>query len=82
MAVVPVVQHGKSLPKPEDPEKGLSAEGKAETERIAQVAKSDTRISVSEIRHSGKKRARETAEILAANALTPEKWKSLPVRRY
>ena len=66
-----VVQHGNALPKTEDPEKGLSAEGKAETLRIAQVAKSYS-VSVSEIRHSGKKRARETAEILAA-ALTPEK---------
>jgi hypothetical protein len=33
-----LVQHGKSLAKSEDPEKGLSAEGKKETERIAEVA--------------------------------------------
>ena len=60
-----VVQHGKSLPKAEDPEKGLSAEGKMETERIAGVAKG-YRVKVSRIVHSGKKRARETAEILAS----------------
>ena len=60
-----VVQHGKSLPKAQDPEKGLSAEGKMETERIAGVAKG-YRVKVSRIVHSGKKRARETAEILAS----------------
>ena len=60
-----LVQHGKSLSKAEDPEKGLSVDGKQETERIAGVAKG-YRVKVSRILHSGKKRARETAEILAA----------------
>ncbi len=60
-----VVQHGKNLPKAEDPEKGLSVEGKMETERIAGVAKG-YRVKVSRIVHSGKKRARETAEVLAS----------------
>ena len=60
-----LVQHGKSLPKAEDPEKGLSADGKMETERIADVAKGYL-VKVSRIVHSGKKRARETAEILAS----------------
>ena len=64
-----LVQHGKSLAKSEDPEKGLSAEGKKETERIAEVA-SGYQIRVSRILHSGKKRARETAEILSKR-LTP-----------
>lgn len=59
-----VVQHGKSLPKAQDPEKGLSAEGKMETERIADVARG-YQVRVSRILHSGKKRARETAEILS-----------------
>ncbi len=59
-----VVQHGKSLPKAQDPEKGLSAEGKMETERIADVARG-YQVRVSRILHSGKKRACETAEILS-----------------
>jgi phosphohistidine phosphatase len=59
-----IVQHGKSLPKTEDPEKGLSQVGKEETERIANVAAGYT-VKVSKMIHSGKKRARETAEILA-----------------
>lgn len=66
-----LVQHGKSLPKIEDPQKGLSTEGRIETERIAGVAKGYA-VHVSRMVHSGKKRARETADILAA-ALSPEK---------
>jgi phosphohistidine phosphatase len=60
-----IVQHGKNLPKTEDPEKGLSPEGKRETERIATVAKGYN-VKVSKIIHSGKKRARETAEIFSS----------------
>jgi len=60
-----LVQHGKSLNDQEDPEKGLSERGKAETERIAGVAQGYA-VQVSSILHSGKKRARQTAEIMAA----------------
>ena len=66
-----LVQHGKSLPKDQDPKKGLSQEGIAETERIAQVAKGYN-VPVAGITHSGKTRARQTAEIFAA-ALAPAK---------
>lgn len=59
-----VVQHGKNLPKTEDPQKGLTEEGKKETERIAEVA-AGYQVRVSRIFHSGKKRARETAEIFS-----------------
>lgn len=64
-----LVQHGKSLPKDKDPQKGLSQEGIVETERIAQAAKGYA-IRVSKIIHSGKTRARQTAEIFEA-ALKP-----------
>ncbi len=60
-----LVQHGKSLPKDQDPQKGLSREGIAETERIADVA-AGYGIRVSKITHSGKTRARQTAEIFEA----------------
>lgn len=66
-----LVQHGKSLPKDQDPQKGLSREGVAETERIAQVAKG-YEIRVSKITHSGKTRARQTAEIFEAALKPPE----------
>jgi len=65
-----LVQHGKSLPKDKDPEQGLSAEGVAEVERIAQKAKGHN-INVRRILHSGKERARRTAAILEA-ALNPQ----------
>jgi phosphohistidine phosphatase len=64
-----LVQHGKNLPKDVDPEKGLSTEGKEEVKRIASLA-GEHAISVSAIKHSGKKRARETAELFM-EALNP-----------
>jgi phosphohistidine phosphatase len=65
-----LVQHGKSLSKDKDPNKGLSEAGIHETERIAQVAK-EYGVHVSGIAHSGKTRARQTADIFAS-ALRPE----------
>jgi phosphohistidine phosphatase len=65
-----LVQHGKSLPKDVDPEKGLSDEGIADVRRIATVAEGYG-IAVRKISHSGKKRARQTAEIFES-ALKPE----------
>lgn len=59
-----LVQHGKSLPKQEDPDQGLSETGIAETRRIAQLAV-DHRIAVQRIDHSVKTRARQTAKIFA-----------------
>ncbi len=66
-----LVQHGKNEPKDVDPEKGLSRQGRAEVERIAQVA-AGYGVVVDRILHSGKKRARQTAEIMAG-ALAPRK---------
>ena len=65
-----LVQHGKSLPKDQDPDQGLSEEGKAETELIAKTAK-EKGVTVSQIRHSVKTRARQTAEIFA-RSLNPQ----------
>jgi phosphohistidine phosphatase len=59
-----LVQHGKNLPKDVDPEKGLSEDGISDVKRIANVAK-DYGIQASEIYHSGKTRARQTAQIFA-----------------
>ena len=65
-----LVQHGKSLPKDQDPDQSLSEEGKTETELIAKTAK-DKGVSVSQIRHSVKTRARQTADIFS-QALSPK----------
>ena len=64
-----LVQHGQCHPKDVDPAKGLTEEGKSTATRIARVAKGYN-VPISCILHSGKKRARETAEIFA-EALSP-----------
>ena len=59
-----LVQHGKAKPPEEDPNRGLSDEGRKEVERVADFL-SELRISVSLIQHSGKTRAEETAHLFA-----------------
>ena len=61
-----LVQHGKSLPKDKDSDKGLSEDGISDVKRIASIAKTYS-VHVSCIWHSGKKRALQTAEILASD---------------
>ena len=57
-----LVQHGKNLPEDVDAGKGLSGEGKKEVEQVAATAKSYG-LNIAAIRHSGKKRALQTAEM-------------------
>ena len=70
-----LVQHAKCLPKDRDPEKGLSEQGAADATRIAEVA-AGYNVPVSRILHSGKKRARQTAEIFY-NFLAPQNGLSI-----
>jgi phosphohistidine phosphatase len=65
-----LVQHGRQIPKEEDPEQHLSEEGRAEVHRVAELAR-EHGVKVDRIEHSPKERARETAEIFA-QALKPE----------
>lgn len=60
-----LVRHGKAKSADEDPNRGLSDEGRDEVTRIAEFLAS-LRISVSLIQHSGKPRAEETAHIFAS----------------
>jgi len=60
-----LMQHGKALSKEEDPERSLSPEGRSETTRMGDVLK-EKGTPVDVIWHSGKARAAETAEIIAA----------------
>lgn len=59
-----LMQHGEASSKDEDPDRPLTDRGRAEVERVARVA---ARVDVApyEVRHSGKTRARQSAEILA-----------------
>jgi phosphohistidine phosphatase len=59
-----LVQHGESKAEAEDPQRPLSERGKAEVASIARnIASSE--IEVGTIIHSGKLRARQTAELFA-----------------
>ena len=59
------MQHGKSKSKEEDPDRSLTDKGRSEVERVAAfLARSGLSKNIP-IRHSGKIRARETAEALA-----------------
>ena len=66
-----LVQHGQCHPKTVDPEKGLTEEGHAAATRIAGVAQGYG-VPVTCILHSGKKRARQTAEIFETALAPPE----------
>lgn len=59
-----LVRHGVANPAEIDPNKGLSAKGKAEVGRLAESLR-HLNIGVKEIWHSGKARAEQTAQILA-----------------
>ncbi len=57
-----LVQHGKAVPKDQDPDEPLSDQGSSEVEDIAQKA-SEKGIQLELIEHSPKLRAKQTAEI-------------------
>ena len=59
-----LVQHGKAKSADEDPNRGLSDEGRNEVMRVAEFL-DELRISVSLVQHSGKLRAEETAHMFA-----------------
>jgi phosphohistidine phosphatase len=63
--VVVLVRHGDALSEEEDPRRPLSDAGREHIERVAELV-AHLGLHLEEVRHSGKERARETAEILAA----------------
>jgi len=60
-----LVQHARALTKEQDPERPLSPAGREDAARIAQALQ-QAGVSLWRIRHSGKARAQETADILGA----------------
>lgn len=64
-----LVQHGEAKAKAEDPERPLTERGAETVQRMAAWA-SRMQLKVNQIRHSGKKRAQQTAAILA-QSLSP-----------
>jgi phosphohistidine phosphatase len=66
-----LVQHGEAKAEAEDPERPLTARGRDDIGRLAALL-ARTGVRVARLEHSGKRRAQETAELLAAAvAATP-----------
>ncbi len=58
-----IVQHGDSVPKDVDPDRPLSDRGRADIQRLTEWLSSHN-VQIEQILHSGKTRAKETAELL------------------
>ena len=60
-----LIQHGEAKPEIEDPQRSLTARGEEEVRRISKAA-DGLNIRPSMVYHSGKTRAKQTAEIIAS----------------
>lgn len=59
-----LMQHGEAMTKEENPERPLTDSGKGDVEGVAAFI-ARARIQIDQIRHSGKRRAEDTANIVA-----------------
>jgi phosphohistidine phosphatase len=59
-----LVQHAEAKSKDQDPDRPLTSQGRREAESVAAVA-ARLGLEIAQIRHSGKTRARQTAEVMA-----------------
>jgi phosphohistidine phosphatase len=60
-----LMQHGEARPEQEDPARPLTERGRAEVERVARAA-ARLDLGIAAVAHSGKLRARQTAETVAS----------------
>lgn len=60
-----LVQHGEATSEEEDPDRPLTDEGRSGLMGVIQALRNSGGVAPAEIYHSGKTRARQTAEILA-----------------
>lgn len=65
-----LVQHGEAKAESEDPERPLTDRGKSEVNRVSKMAEKMA-VQPAKIYHSGKLRAKQTAEILAGPLKCP-----------
>jgi len=65
MMKIYLMQHGKPVSKEEDPDRPLSEQGKNDVERMADFLQR-AGVSIENVLHSGKTRARQTAEIMVS----------------
>ena len=66
-----LIQHGEAESEAEDPERSLTEKGKKEVTSVSKIA-SGLNIRPSQIYHSGKLRAKQTAEIIASALKIPD----------
>lgn len=66
-----LVRHADPKSEAEDPERSLSDLGERQADRVGRFAL-DAGVRVNQIRHSGKKRAEETAEIVGRHLSPPK----------
>ena len=66
-----LVQHGESKPETEDPERPLTEKGKEAVEAVARHV-GPLGLEIAQVFHSGRLRARQTAEIFARYLLPPQ----------
>ncbi len=59
-----LVQHGEAKSKEEDPSRSLSSAGKEAVEKVGEFLARSSVVKIKQIIHSGKERAKQTAEIL------------------
>ena len=59
-----LIQHGEAKSEVEDPERSLTERGKGEVQKVAAAARK-INVCTSKVYHSGKLRARQTAELVA-----------------
>jgi phosphohistidine phosphatase len=72
-----LVRHGEAKSKAEDPQRSLTDRGREDVARVAAFAL-DSGVNVVQIRHSGKRRAEETAIILGEYLSPAEGVVSVP----
>src|SRR5438876_9675040 len=60
-----LVQHGECKPEELDPERTLTESGSRDVQKIADFLRTSSGLQVTEILHSGKARAQQTADLLA-----------------
>ena len=65
-----LMQHGEAKPEAEDPERSLTVRGEEEVKKVALRA-GNLSVVPSKIFHSGKLRAKQTAEIMAKGLKSP-----------
>jgi len=66
-----LIQHGEAKSEVEDPERSLTARGEEEVTSISRLA-AGLNIRPSKVYHSGKMRAKQTAEIIASSLKIPD----------